>query len=290
MAHPYIRLLRLNQPTGIWLLLWPCWWGLGLASHEIPSVKLIALFFAGAVIMRSAGCLFNDIIDRNIDAQVERTRTRPIASGEIKVSEAIVLLILLLCAALDIAVQMKIEVMYLAAASLVLVAAYPFMKRITWWPQAFLGLTFNWGALMGWVAVNGSLGLPALLLYAGGIAWTLGYDTIYAHQDKEDDIKIGVKSTALRLGAQSREWIAGFYAAAIVFWGLAGMLNHNQAPYFVGLTLAAGHLFWQVRAVRLEDPASCLRIFRSNGVMGSLLFLGLWIDNLAAILPRPEIH
>ena len=168
--------------------------------------------------------------------QVERTRKRPLASGEIKLAEALVLLGLLLIVALDIAVQMNRGVIILAVLSLALVAAYPFMKRITWWPQAFLGLTFNWGALMGWAAVTGAIGLPALLLYAGGIAWTLGYDTIYAHQDKEDDIRIGVKSTALKLGEKSRQWIAGFYAAAVFCWFLAGMREpQRHGPIMWGL-------------------------------------------------------
>jgi 4-hydroxybenzoate polyprenyltransferase len=212
-------------------------------------------------------------VDRDIDGHVERTRLRPLASGEIKLVEAAVLLGLLLFIALDIVIQMNRMVICLAAASLVLVASYPFMKRVTWWPQAFLGLTFNWGALMGWAAVKGAIGLPALLLYAGGIGWTLGYDTIYAHQDKEDDLRIGVKSTALRLGAASRRWIAGFYAAAILCWGLAGALGHSGWPYFVGL-------LW---FVKLDDPANCLRVFRSNTMLGWLMFAGLWADGLRAV-------
>jgi 4-hydroxybenzoate polyprenyltransferase len=167
-----------------------------------------------------------------------------------------------------------------AVASLAPVAAYPFMKRITWWPQAFLGLTFNWGALMGSAAVTGAVGLPALLLYAGGIFWTLGYDTIYAHQDKEDDLKIGVKSTALRLGKDSRVWIMGFYLAAVIFWGLAGMAGHNGWPYFLGLALVAGHFYWQAESVKLDDPASCMRVFRSNTVLGWFFFAGFWADGL----------
>jgi 4-hydroxybenzoate polyprenyltransferase len=286
LLHPYLRLTRLHQPTGIWLLLWPCWWAVTLARHDLPPLKLLALFFAGAVVMRSAGCVLNDIVDRKFDAEVERTRTRPLASGEVSLSEAIVLFFLLLLLAFNIVIQMKRAALRLAIVSLALVACYPFMKRVTWWPQAFLGLTFNWGALMGWAAVNGNVGMPALLLYAGGICWTLGYDTIYAHQDKEDDMKIGVKSTALRLGAQSRQWIAGFYAAAVFFWCLAGVLNHNGWPYFLGLALVAAHFYWQAASVKLDDPGSCLRVFRANALLGWLFFAGLWADGLRAIVAQ----
>jgi 4-hydroxybenzoate polyprenyltransferase len=283
MSHPYLRLTRLDKPTGIWLLLWPCWWSVLLAAHDLPSLKLLALFFAGAVVMRSAGCVFNDIVDRKIDAEVERTRTRPLASGEVKPMEAWVLVGLLLFVALDIVIQMKPTVLYLAVVSLALVASYPFMKRITWWPQAFLGLTFNWGALMGGAAVTGAVSVPSLLLYVGGIGWTLGYDTIYAHQDKEDDLRIGVKSTALRLGAASGRWIGGFYAAAVLFWALAGIVNHNGWAYFIGLALVAVHFFWQVTYVKFADPASCLRVFKSNTVLGWLLFTGQWADSVVGV-------
>jgi 4-hydroxybenzoate polyprenyltransferase len=278
--HPFIRLTRITQPTGIWLLLWPCWWSLTLANHAPPGPKLMLLFAAGAVVMRTAGCVFNDIVDRKFDREVERTRMRPLASGEVSLTEAAVLLVLLLIVALDIAIQMKRIVLLLAAASLVLIAAYPFMKRITWWPQAFLGLTFNWGALMGWAAVTGKVELPALLLYAGGVAWTLGYDTIYAHQDKEDDLRIGVKSTALLFRENSKKWIAGFYALAVLCWLAAGAANHGGILLYAGVAGVALHFAWQVARVRLDDPVSCLRFFRSNTVAGVILFLGLWADGL----------
>lgn len=281
--HPYIRLMRLDKPVGIWLLLWPCWWAVMMAKHDLPSLKLLGLFLAGAAVMRSAGCVLNDIVDRDIDVHVERTRTRPLASGEIKLTEAFVLLALLLFIALDIVIQMNHTVLYLAIASLLLVGAYPFMKRLTWWPQAFLGLAFNWGALMGWAAVTGGVSLAAFALYLGGIGWTLGYDTIYAHQDKEDDMKIGVKSTALKLGAASRRWIAGFYAAAVVLWALAGIVNHNGWAYYLGLAAVAAHFCWQALSVKLDDAASCLRVFKSNAMIGWLLFAGLWADGLVAV-------
>jgi 4-hydroxybenzoate polyprenyltransferase len=280
LSHPYIRLMRFDKPTGIWLLLFPCWWSLTLASTEIPMPKILAVFFIGAVVMRSAGCVFNDIVDRKIDAQVERTRTRPIASGEVSLLEASVLLFLLLFIALDIAIQMRPIVLKLAAVSLVPVAAYPFMKRLTWWPQAFLGLTFNWGALIGWASQTGHISTPALLLYAGGIAWTLGYDTIYAHQDKQDDIKIGVKSTALLWGEKSRRWIAVFYFIAIVFWTLAGISQHVKWPYFIGIIAVAIHFCWQVTSLKPDEPQNCLRLFRSNTAVGWLLFAGAWAETL----------
>lgn len=284
--HVYIRLMRLHRPTGIWLLLWPCWWSIALASDGLPSLKLLGLFLAGAVVMRSAGCIFNDIVDRKFDKDVERTRTRPLASGEMKLPEALILLGLLLLVAFNIAFVMKPVVLKLATASLILVAAYPFMKRITWWPQAFLGLTFNWGALLGWAAVTGGVGLPALMLYLGGIGWTLGYDTIYAHQDKEDDIKIGVKSTALLLSKRSKIWIAGFYAVAVLFWILAGCLHHVGIPYYIGIAGVAIHCVWQVRSVKLDNAQSCLGVFTSNTMLGWIFFAALWADNIRAIVAQ----
>jgi 4-hydroxybenzoate polyprenyltransferase len=271
---PYWRLMRLHQPVGIWLLLWPCWWS--LAAHGLPPLGLLVAFGLGAVAMRSAGCIVNDIADREFDRQVERTRNRPLASGELALKQALALLTLLLAVALGIAVWLGWDVTLWALASLPLVAAYPFMKRISWWPQLFLGFTFNWGALMGWVAVNHSIGWPAVLLYAGGVFWTLGYDTIYAHQDKSDDARIGVKSTALRLGAGSKKAVGAFYLMAVVCWALAGLLNGNGMFFFAALVLAELHFSWQVCAVDLDDPASCKRVFVSNCWLGLVVFAG-WL-------------
>lgn len=281
MPGPYFRLLRLHQPTGIWLLLLPCWWSIALASTGFPSLFLMGLFGVGAVAMRGAGCIVNDMADREFDRKVERTRSRPLASGEITLQQAFMVLLTLLCLALVIALQMNALVWLLAVASLPLVISYPFMKRITWWPQAFLGLTFNWGALMGWAAVRGTIEWPAMLLYAGGVFWTLGYDTIYAHQDKADDIHAGVKSTALRLGAQTKPYVAAFYVLATVLWTLAGTQIHG-AWFTLGMALIASQFVWQVRLVHLDDPASCMRIFRSNTTLGWLL-LG-WLLS-SALLP-----
>jgi 4-hydroxybenzoate polyprenyltransferase len=269
---PYLRLMRLHQPTGIWLLLWPCWWGLALASHGLPPLKFLLLFALGAVLMRSAGCIINDMADREFDKQVERTRTRPLANGELSSKQAMILLVILLAAAACIALALGWKTILWAALSLPLVVTYPFMKRISWWPQLFLGFTFNWGALMGWVAVAGSVQWAAVLLYIGGIFWTLGYDTIYAHQDKRDDAKIGVKSTALRLGNNKRP-IEIFYLLAVGSWALAGWVAGSGPWLFALLLLAQLQLGWQICNVDLGNPASCRRMFKSNLWLGFLLFI-----------------
>ncbi len=265
--------MRLHQPVGIWLLLWPCLWSVALATHGAPIVLLL-LFSIGAVLMRSAGCIVNDIADRDIDRQVERTRTRPLASGELSLKQALALLAFLLAASACIALALGWATILWAALSLIPVMLYPWMKRITWWPQAFLGLTFNWGALLGWVAVNGTVQPPALALYIGGFFWTLGYDTIYAHQDKRDDALIGVKSTALKLGSHSKSAITAFYVCAILCWAAAGWLAHTGNLYFSVLMLCQLHLLHQACTVDLDSPASCRATFVSNTWLGLLLFIG----------------
>lgn len=267
---PYLRLMRLHQPVGIWLLLWPCWWSLALANETSPAV--FALFALGAVLMRAAGCIINDMADRRLDAQVERTKNRPLASGELSMRQAAALLSLLLALAFAVALALGPAALLWAVLALPLVALYPFMKRISWWPQLFLGLTFNWGALMGWAAVRGTVEWPAVALYIGGVFWTLGYDTIYAHQDKADDARAGVKSTALRLGRRSRPAIAAFYAAALGFWLLVGGAS---GAYYLGLFAVSLHFFWQIRTVDFADPLSCRRIFRSNAALGALMLAGI---------------
>ncbi len=276
--RPYLRLARLDRPIGTWLLLFPCWWSAALASPGWPDpglAWLFVLFAVGAVVMRGAGCTVNDILDRDLDAKVERTRGRPIPAGEVTPRQALAFMVFQMLIGLVVLLQLSPFAIGLGVASLVLLFSYPLMKRITWWPQAFLGLAFNWGALMGWAAVNGRLGLPAALLYGAGIAWTLGYDTIYAHQDKEDDARIGVKSTALRLGERSRVWIAGFYGVTIV--GLAAALvTAGAGPLFlIGLTAAALQLVWQVRFWRPDDPADCLLRFKSNRRFGWLVLAAI---------------
>lgn len=271
----YMRLARLHQPAGILLLMWPCWWSLALASGGLPRPDILALFTIGAVLMRSAGCIINDIADRKFDPHVERTRQRPLASGELSLRQSVVFLAVLLALSLWIAINLGPVVVMWAALSLVPVAIYPFMKRISWWPQLFLGLTFNWGALMGWAAITGSVGLPALLLYAGGIGWTLGYDTIYAHQDKEDDMRIGVKSTALRLGERTKPALQLFYLIAFLCWVLAGVAASAQPVYYAAMAIILAHFIKQIQIVDLESPASCRKIFLSNAYeLGAVAFAG----------------
>jgi len=278
--RPYLRLARLDRPIGTWLLLFPCWWSLALAYPRWPDLHELALFgmFAvGAVVMRAVGCAVNDILDRDLDAQVERTRGRPIPSGAITVRQALVFIVGLLLLGLIVLLQLPWMAIGLGVASLLLVFTYPLMKRITWWPQAFLGLTFNWGALMGWAAVTNDLAMPSLWLYLAGIAWTLGYDTIYAHQDKEDDARIGVKSTALRLGRNSRPWIAGFYVVTIIGLGLAQAAAGLNPLCFIGLGLAAVQLIWQLWSWNPDDPGDCLLRFKSNRWFGWLVLAGIMI-------------
>ena len=269
----YARLMRLDKPTGIWLLYWPCVWGITLASAGRLRPDLLVIFLLGSVFMRAAGCIVNDMTDRRIDAQVERTRDRPLASGALRMAEAMTWLVFLLSLSLVIALILGPKIVALAALWLVPVAAYPWMKRLTWWPQLFLGLTFNAGALFGWLAVDGNLPLAAWLLYAGGVFWTLGYDTLYAHQDKEDDAKIGVKSTALRLGQTTKPAVALFYLAFVLLLAATGYHNGAAYPYFGFLIIVAVHLFSQILRVRLEDRASCLRQFKANSVSGLLVAL-----------------
>lgn len=277
-AGPYLRLARLDRPIGTWLLLSPCLCSVALAelaSGRSPDPALYLLFALGAVIMRAAGCTVNDILDRDIDGRVARTATRPIPSGEISVRQAVVFLAALLALGLLILLQLTPTAIWLGVASLALVFPYPLMKRITWWPQAWLGLTFNWGALMGWAAVTDSLAWPALLLYAGGFFWTLGYDTIYAHQDKDDDTLIGVKSSARWLEERTRPWTAAFYLVALTFFAAACWLAGAVWPAYLGLAAVAAHFAWQVGSLDIDDPANCLLRFRSNRVVGWLFLAGL---------------
>ena len=272
--------MRLHQPVGIWLLLWPCWWSITLASHGKPSVLLLFLFAVGAVAMRSAGCIINDIADRDFDKQVERTRHRPLASGALSLKQALWLLSGLLGVAALVAVALGMNVLMWAVFSLPLVISYPFMKRISWWPQLFLGFTFNWGALLGWVAVHDHVELPAILLYAGGLFWTLGYDTIYAHQDKEDDARAGIKSSALRLGANTKRMVGVFYLLSVLLWAAAGWIAGSNMLFFAFLVLCELHFGWQLCTVDLDNPASCRRIFVSNVVLGWIFFAGTLLAGL----------
>jgi 4-hydroxybenzoate polyprenyltransferase len=280
-ARPYLRLARLDRPIGSWLLLLPCWWSAGLAAvaaHEAVNVWHLLLFFIGAFAMRGAGCTWNDIVDRNLDAMVERTRSRPIPSGQVSVQAAAVFLILQALVGLAVLLQFNRFTVLVGFASLVVVAIYPFMKRITYWPQIVLGLAFSWGALTGWPATFGRLDWPAYLLYAGAIAWVIGYDTIYAHQDREDDALFGIKSTALLFGPRTKPMLAVFYTLAIVLLGTAGSIAGAGPIFALGLLGFAAHLAWQVWRLDVDDPELCLRVFKSNRDAGLILFAALVLD------------
>jgi len=273
---PYIRLARLDRPIGTWLLLFPGWWSVAMATEgRAPDWIMLVLFAIGAIAMRGAGCTLNDLMDRDLDAQVARTRTRPLPSGQVTPFQALVFMALQLLVGAAILFMFNRTAILVGLAVLALIATYPLMKRVTYWPQFFLGLNFNWGALLGWAAMRGELSAPALWLYAGGIAWTLGYDTIYAHQDKEDDARIGIKSSALRLGAGTRPYLFVFYGVAAALWLIAGMAANLGWLYLVGLAFATAQMAWQAARVDLDDPDDCLVKFRSNRWVGWLLLLGI---------------
>jgi len=283
-SQPYLRLARLDRPIGSWLLLMPCWWSAALAAalaHDVSRLPLvIALFFVGAFAMRGAGCTWNDITDRDLDAKVERTRSRPIPAGQVGVRQALVFLAAQALIGLAVLLQFNRFAVATGIASLAIVAVYPFMKRITWWPQVVLGLAFSWGALMGFAVILARIGAPALFLYAGSIAWVIGYDTIYAHQDTEDDALIGVKSTARLFGAHTHRALVVFYSLAVVLIGVAVSISGAGFPAWLGLAAFAAHLCWQIARLKIDDPALCLRLFKSNRDAGLLLFAGLLVDTL----------
>ena len=278
-SRPYLRLARYDRPIGSWLLLMPCWWSAALAAGVAGDLSrlplVIILFFVGAFVMRGAGCTWNDITDRDLDAKVERTRSRPIPAGQVSVTQAMVFLLAQALIGLVVLLQFNWFAVATGIASLVIVAVYPFMKRITWWPQIVLGLAFSWGALMGFAVLQGTLPVAAWLLYAGSIAWVIGYDTIYAHQDSEDDLLVGIKSTALLFGARTRPMLVLFYAAAVVLIGAALALEGARAFAWIGLGAFAAHLAWQIARIDIRDPALCLRLFKSNRDAGLLLCAGL---------------
>jgi 4-hydroxybenzoate polyprenyltransferase len=274
-ARPYARLMRLDRPIGTWLLLFPCWWSIALAAPGWPDLRLMALFALGAIVMRGAGCTYNDIIDRNIDAQVARTRGRPIPSGQIGVRRAAIFLAAQSIVGLAILLMLNRVAILVGAASLLLVFSYPFMKRFTFWPQAWLGLAFNWGALFGWTAATGSLDVPPVVLYVAGIVWTLGYDTIYALQDKDDDAIVGVRSTARLFGASTPIWLVGFYVGTLVIIAAAGYVDGLAWPFYVMLLAAAAQAAWQLATLKMESPADCLSKFQSNRWFGWLVLAAI---------------
>jgi 4-hydroxybenzoate polyprenyltransferase len=280
-VRPYASLMRLDRPIGAWLLFWPCAWGLALAGVD-GRWDLFAWLGLGAVAMRSAGCVYNDIVDRDLDAQVERTRNRPLASGRVSLRAAWALTAALCLFGLLVLLQLGGGAQLVALGSIALVAAYPFMKRITWWPQAWLGLVFSWGALVGWAAITGVLEAPALWLYAGSVAWVIGYDTLYAIQDKEDDALVGVRSSARRLGSHARGGVALFYALALLGWGAAVWTVRPEWLALLALLPAAVHLAGQVARIDPDDGSGALALFRSNRWCGALLFFGLLVVGLSS--------
>lgn len=275
-------LARLDRPIGTWLLLLPCWWSLTLASGGLFRMTMqhwaYALLFAlGALIMRGAGCVINDLWDRKLDAAVARTQSRPLASGTVTVLRALLFLASLLSAGLLILLQFNVPTIVIAACSLALVITYPLMKRVTWWPQLFLGFTFNWGALVGWTAVTGEIALPALLLYVGGVFWTLSYDTIYAHQDKEDDALVGIKSTARLFAENSKKWVGTFFILALAFFTVAKLMTAGFAPALALLLLPAAHAAWQIKKWDMDNNRSSLGMFKANRDFGLLLLLAFGV-------------
>ena len=279
--RPFASLMRLDRPIGTWLLYWPCAWSVALAGVG-GRFDLFLWLGLGAFAMRSAGCVYNDIVDRDLDGRVERTRLRPLASRRVSLSSAWLLIALLCGLGFVVLLQLKPAAALIALGSVAPVAAYPFMKRITWWPQAWLGLVFSWGALVGWPAVTGSFALPPLLLWFGSISWVVGYDTLYAIQDKEDDALVGVKSSARRLGERARTGIAIFYAISLLLMGAAIWSVRPEWLALLALFPAALHLSWQVASVDPNDGDLALRLFRSNRVFGLLVFLGMLVVGLSA--------
>ena len=280
--RPFASLMRLDRPIGAWLLFWPCAWSVALAGVGRGGWLLIALLGLGAFAMRSAGCVYNDIIDRDLDQKVERTRLRPLASGAASVRSAWILLVLLSLIGLVVLLQLDRLAQLIALGSLAPVAAYPFMKRITWWPQAWLGLVFSWAALVGWPAVTGEIGWTALLLYGGSILWVIGYDTIYALQDREDDALVGVKSSALALGPNVRLGVGLFYAAALGLWAAAIWRVRPDLLALLALLPMALHLAWQVLDLKAGDGGDALAKFRSNRFAGFLMFLACLVVGLSS--------
>lgn len=280
--RPYARLARWERPIGWWLLLWPCFWSATLASislsEPVPNLWHLGFFFIGAIAMRGAGCTYNDIIDAKIDGKVERTRSRPIPSGQVTKRQAKFFLIVQALIGLWVLLQFNTFTIALGVVSLLPIAIYPFMKRVTDWPQLFLGLAFSWGAFMGWTAVYGSLSWSPVFLYIGAICWTIGYDTIYAHQDKEDDALVGVRSTARLFGERTKGALVLLYAATTIMFGLAAASADAGPAAFLGLLVGAAHLGWQVLALDIDEPEQCLKLFRSNSSYGWIVFIGFLAD------------
>lgn len=277
---PYVRLLRLDNTTGIWLTLWPALWSIAFASGNTLQLDVYTIFILGAIVMRSAGCVINDIIDRKIDAKVARTRNRPLASGKVSLFEALMIVFLLLTAGYFLLIQLGTTAQYLGYGVVGLAILYPFMKRITYWPQLFLGITFNWGILMGWASVRGSINWDTMTLYAAAVLWTLGYDTIYGHQDKMDDVKLGVKSTAIKYNRITRRLLYICYGGSALLLWIMGIRHGIGMLFFAGLFFGIILLLWQIIVTDFNKPEQCERAFRINRFYGLVIYLsimgGLW--------------
>ncbi|WP_182085061.1 4-hydroxybenzoate octaprenyltransferase [Aureimonas sp. ME7] len=300
---PYAQLARWDRPIGWQLLMWPCWWSAALAPQwaapsavhiGLPDLWHLVLFLVGSVAMRGAGCTYNDLVDRDIDARVARTRSRPLPSGRVSGLQAKAFLVFQALVGLAVLLQFNLFAILLGIASLAIVAVYPFLKRVTDWPQLGLGFAFSWGALMGWAAYWGTLSLPPVLLYAGAVLWTVGYDTIYAHQDREDDALVGVRSTARLFGSRTKTALVLLYGGAIALFGAAYLVaNAGNAgpswPAYAGLLLGAVQMGWQIRNLSIDDPDECLKLFKSNSLFGWIVFLGLVFSSLW-ILSFPRIY
>ena len=285
---PFLRLARADRPIGFFLLALPCFWSVALAGRSIgeayPDPWLLVLFAAGALVMRAAGCTYNDLVDRDLDAQVARTRGRPLPSGQVTPRAAFIFMLVLCLIGLVVLLSFNSTTIWLGLGVIPIVALYPFVKRFSHWPQVVLGLAFNWGALLGWPAVLGRLDWPAVVLYAGAVAWTIGYDTIYAHQDREEDDLIGLKSTALKFGRATKAWLALLYAIAWLAIVAAGIMAHAGTAFLLVMMAAAAQLAWQIATLDIDDPENCLERFRSNRDFGAIVLAAILIDMaLAAI-------
>lgn len=285
---PYLRLARFDRPIGFFLLAFPCFWSVALAARSIedpyPDPWLLLLFAVGAVAMRGAGCTYNDLVDREIDAQVARTRSRPLPSGQVSPRGAFIFMLVLCLIGLLVLLSFNSTTIWLGLGVIPIVALYPFVKRFSYWPQAVLGLAFNWGALLGWPAALGRLDWPAIVLYAGAVAWTIGYDTIYAHQDREDDDLIGLKSTALRFGRATKPWLIALYSLAWLAITAAGLMANAGTAFLIGMLAAAAQLTWQVATLDIDNAENCLSRFRSNRDFAVIVLGAMMADTaLAAI-------
>jgi 4-hydroxybenzoate polyprenyltransferase len=283
LARPFALLARFDRPIGWWLLFWPGAWGVMLAGGLTTHWRLILWLLLGSISMRGAGCVYNDIVDRDLDAQVARTRTRPLVSGAVTLKAAWAWLVMLCLIGLVVLLRLPLLAQIIALASLLPVAAYPFMKRMTWWPQAWLGIVFSWAALVGWTAVTNEIQLPMLLLYAGSIAWVIGYDTIYAMQDREDDALIGVRSSALRMGSWVRGGVGIFYAVALALWAAAIWQVRPDPLALAALVPVTLHFAWQVLSLNTEDGGDALNKFRSNRFAGLLMALACAVVGTASL-------